>query len=150
MMNIWRKTGVDKLLLRACRQGIVLSGVSAGAICWFSWGNSDSRRFANPKADLIKVSGLGLIKALGCPHYDKDRRVDLKKMAKRTPAKRTPGIAIAIGNCCALEIVGDTYRIISSKNSANAYRVYWKNNQYREEVIEKVKDFRRLEDLLKK
>ena len=61
MMNTWRRTGVDKLLKAASSKGIVLSGVSAGSICWFSFGLSDSRRFKNPKADLIRVSGLGII-----------------------------------------------------------------------------------------
>jgi dipeptidase E len=147
MMKIWKKCEVDKILREAYQKGIVLSGVSAGSICWFRWGNSDSRRFANPNADLIKVSGLGLINALHCPHYDfeKDRKPDLKKMMKKTS-----GVAIAIDNCCAIEVIDDKYRIISSKVSANAYRVYWKANKYRQEKIKKEKEFRSLKELLKK
>jgi len=146
MMKIWRKNDVDKILKEAYKKGIVLSGLSAGSICWFKWGNSDSRRFTNPKANLIKVSGLGLINALHCPHYDieKDRKIDLKKMMKKTP-----GVAIAIDNCCAIEVIDSKYRIISSKSSANAYKVYWKNNKYFEEVIKKEKGFKLLKDLLK-
>src|SRR3989344_6273389 len=45
MMKVWRNTDVDKVLKEAYGKGIVLSGVSAGSICWFRWGNSDSRRF---------------------------------------------------------------------------------------------------------
>ncbi|TSC97108.1 MAG: dipeptidase E [Candidatus Berkelbacteria bacterium Licking1014_2] len=147
MMKVWRIAGVDKVLKEAYGKGIVLSGVSAGSICWFRWGNSDSRRFANPNADLIKVSGLNLINALHCPHYDfeKDRKPDLKKMMKKTF-----GIAIAIDNCCAIEIIDDKYRIISSKASANAYKVYWKANKYHQEKIKKEKEFRLLKGLLKK
>ena len=145
MMKVWRKSGVDKMLRQAYERGIVLSGLSAGSICWFRWGNSDSRRSINPRAELIKVSGLGLINALHCPHYDfeKDRKPDLKKMMRKTT-----GISIAIDNCCAIEIIDDKYRIISSKKSANAYKVYWKANKYYEEVIKKEKKFKVLKDLL--
>ena len=108
---------------------------------------SDSKRFTNPNADLIKVSGLGLINALHSPHYDfeKQRKPDLKKMMQKTS-----GVAIAIDNCCAIEIIDDKYRIISSKPSANAYKVYWKENKYYEEVIKKEKEFKSLKNLIKK
>ncbi len=146
-MQIWRKTGLDKILKQAYEKSIVLSGLSAGSICWFKWGNSDSKKLANPKAHSIKVSGLGLINALHCPHYDfeKNRKADLKKMMKETS-----GVAIAIDNCCAIEIINDKYRIIDSKPTANAYKVYWKENKYHEKIIKKEKDFRLLKDLLKK
>ncbi len=147
MMKVWRKNGLDKILKQAYKKGIVLSGLSAGSICWFKWGNSDSKKLANPMTDAIKVSGLGLINALHCPHYDieENRKADLKKMMKKTS-----GIAIAIDNCCALEIINDKYRIVDSKPSAEAYKVYWKENEYYEEIIKKEKYFEPLKDLLKK
>ena len=147
MMNVWRKNGIDNIIKKAVKKGIVLSGVSAGAICWFKYGSSDSRRFYNPKADLIRVKGLELINALFCPHYDveKDRKPDLKKLMKKTT-----GIAIALDNCCAIEIVGNSYRIISSKSSANAYKVYWKNGVYVEQVIKKDRKFEPMATLLRK
>ena len=79
---------------------------------------------------------MGLINALHCPHYDfeKDRKTDLKKMMKKTS-----GVAIALDNCCAVEIIDNKYRIISSKPSANAYKVYWKGDKYYEEIIKKGK-----------
>jgi dipeptidase E len=146
MMKIWRKLGVDKLLKQAYEKGIVLSGLSAGSICWFKYGNSDSRKFNNPEAGYIKVSGLDLINTLHCPHYDteKGRRPSLKKMMQKTS-----GVAIAIDNCCAIEIIDDKFRIIDSRSSANAYKVYWKGNTYHEEIIKKEKEFKLLKDLLK-
>jgi len=147
MMRVWRKTGFDQMLKRAYKRGTVLSGMSAGSICWFRWGNSDSRKFLNPSAPLIRISGLGLINASHCPHYDveKYRRRGLKDMMKRTS-----GVAIALDNFCAIEIVADKYRVISSKPSANAYKAYWRAHKYHEEVIEKVSEFRSLCDLLAK
>jgi len=147
MMRSWRQSGVDRILYQAYEKGIVLSGLSAGAICWFRWGNSDSRRFTNPDADLIRVTGLGLINALYCPHYnvEKDRKPDLKKLMYKVS-----GIAIAVDNCCAVEVIDDKYRIISSKPSANAYKVCWSKGQFFEEIIEKKNEFEPLTELLKK
>ncbi|MDP2656647.1 MAG: Type 1 glutamine amidotransferase-like domain-containing protein [bacterium] len=147
MMQAWKKYGVVVLLRQAYDKGIVLSGLSAGAICWFKYGNSDSRKMKNPNAPLIKVSGLNLVSALLCPHYDfeKDRKSDLKKMMKKTE-----GIAVAIDNCCAIEIIDETYRIISSKKMANAYKVFWAKGTFHHILIAKEKKFLPLSDLLRK
>lgn len=147
MMRIWKKMGIDKVLIKAHKKGIVMSGLSAGSICWFRYGNSDSRRLTNPNAPLIKVRGLGMIDALHCPHYDTEtnRKSDLKKMMRKTS-----GVAIALDDCSAIEIVNDRYRIISSKNTANAYKIYWVKNKYFEEKIKKEKGFKSLNQLLSK
>lgn len=132
MLTIWRRRGVDKILKKAYKKGIVLSGISAGAICWFKLGNSDSRKFNNKKAGFIKIKGLGLINALCCPHYnaEKGRKKSLKIMMKKI---KIPGIAL--DNCAALKIVDDRIEVISSKRGAGAYRVYWKKGKYFEERI---------------
>jgi dipeptidase E len=71
MMRIWRRLGVDQLLVSAYENGTVLSGISAGAICWFDAGHSDSMSFYNPrKWQYIKVRGLGLVNGIHCPHYN--------------------------------------------------------------------------------
>jgi dipeptidase E len=134
MILRWRSLGVDKLLREAGNKGKVLCGPSAGAICWFRQGNSDSRKYRNPKAKLIKITGLGFIDALGCPHYDgeKDRKPELKEMMKKTP-----GVAIAMDNCAALEVVGNQCRAVTSKPEAGVYRVYWKKGKYVEERLPK-------------
>ena len=62
MMRRWRRLGVDVLLRQAYDRGIVLSGVSAGAICWFRYGHSDSMSFYRPEAwSYIRVEGVGLV-----------------------------------------------------------------------------------------
>ena len=147
MIKIWKKFGVDKILQEAHEKGIVLSGLSAGAVCWFKYANSDSRKMKNPKAPLIKISGLNFIPTLLCPHYDveKDRKPGLKKMMAKTS-----GVAIALDNCCVIEIIDETYKIISSKNSANAYKVFWSKGKYNQILITKEKKFLPISDLLKK
>ena len=132
MLRLWRKFGVDQVLGQALSQGVVVSGLSAGAICWFRYGSSDSRRSVNPQAALIRVGGLGFVHATACPHYDvePDREQHLRQLMHRTP-----GVAIALENCCAIEIIEDTYRIITSNPDARAYRVYWSGGTYYREMI---------------
>ncbi len=71
MLAIWRDWGLDAVLAKACAQGIVLGGSSAGSICWFDQGITDSIAGA-----LTSLRCLGLVKGSNCPHYDSetDRR----------------------------------------------------------------------------
>ena len=62
---IWKAQGIDVVLRKAWDQGIVLGGASAGSLCWFEEGTTDSR----PK-ELSKVTCLGFLKGSHCPHYD--------------------------------------------------------------------------------
>jgi dipeptidase E len=119
MLRVWRSRGVDVALARAQDAGTVLSGLSAGAICWFRYGLSDSRRFSTPGAGLIRIHGLDMVHATACPHYDveADRKPGLASIMQRTP-----GIALALGNCCAIEIVDGRYRVTASRDGASAYR----------------------------
>ncbi len=64
MIALWQAHGIDKILKTAWEKGIVLTGSSAGAICWFHEGLSDSR----PKA-LSSVKSLGFLKGSVSPHY---------------------------------------------------------------------------------
>jgi dipeptidase E len=150
MMNVWRKHGIDELLKIAYEKDIVLCGVSAGAICWFRFGNSDSRRFKNPIAPLIKVSALGLVNALLCPHYhsekyDKDRRTSVQAMMQKTP-----GVALALDDCCALVLIDGMYQVIASSPGAQAYKLYWARNQFFHEVLEVSNDFKPANEILVK
>jgi peptidase E len=62
---IWKAQGIDVVLRQAWERGIVLGGSSAGSICWFEEGTTDSR----PK-ELSVVQGLGFLAGSHCPHYD--------------------------------------------------------------------------------
>ncbi|WP_428331251.1 Type 1 glutamine amidotransferase-like domain-containing protein [Mucilaginibacter sp.] len=64
MMALWKIHGIDLVLKKAWEKGIVLTGSSAGAVCWFQQGLSDSR----PK-QLSAVDGLGFFEGSCCPHY---------------------------------------------------------------------------------
>lgn len=75
MMRRWRRLGVDRLLAQARKRGTVLSGVSAGANCWFEHGSSDSMKFYRPHHwKFIRVRGLGFLPGTCCPHYHRESR----------------------------------------------------------------------------
>src|SRR3990167_9390760 len=66
MLALWRAWNLDDVLLEAYHQGTILSGVSAGAICWFEQGITDS------VWPLGTIEGLGLIEGSVCPHFDSE------------------------------------------------------------------------------
>lgn len=120
MMKIWRKLGADRLLLEAHAAGKVLCGLSAGALCWFAYGHSDSKRFTSPDNwDYLRVKCLGILPFTGCPHYDGEGR----DKSFQAMIARDGGIGIAIDDCAAFEVDGDRYRILSARDGATAYRV---------------------------
>ena len=66
MLDVWKRQGVDRLLFQALDRGAVLTGGSAGGLCWFEGGTTDSY---GPTLQLLH-EGLGMIKGSYCPHYD--------------------------------------------------------------------------------
>jgi dipeptidase E len=149
MLDVWKKKGVDKILKKAWERGIIISGLSAGAVCWFKYFSSDSKKFIDGKEnfELIKLKGLSWIPMSYCPHFDTEEK---RKVHLKIIMKETRGIAVAVENCCALVIRDDEYKIINSKNGASAYKVFWHEKVY---YIQKIKDsnkFKPLDDLLTK
>ncbi|OGH73442.1 MAG: hypothetical protein A3C90_03800 [Candidatus Magasanikbacteria bacterium RIFCSPHIGHO2_02_FULL_51_14] len=151
MMRLWRRLAIDKFLKTAWQRGIVLCGISAGSICWFESGHSDSMSFYNPqKWKYINVRGLGFIKGIHCPHYNsKTLRVPRRKHFKNMISK-IGGFGIAIENNCAIEFIDGQYRIITSKPRASAYRVYKKQGEVVSEKIQQKSKLSPIFDLYKK
>jgi dipeptidase E len=112
MMEVWREKRVDEYLREAYQRATILSGLSAGSICWFSQGFSDSEK--EDTRSYCVVNGLGLIDAIACPHYNERGEFDdfMKSQTK-------PGIAIE--NNCAVVFRDGTFRIIKSDDSSHAY-----------------------------
>jgi dipeptidase E len=147
MMTLWRRMGVDKLLSLAYKKGTVLSGLSAGAICWFTMGLSDSRSFTSSEGaawDYINVRGLGLEEILLCPHYDAEPR---RQPALKNSLKGTSKVALALDNCAAFEIKDSTFRILSFKSKSKAYRTYWREGEYTVDEIQPSSEYMSLEML---
>lgn len=149
MMKCWRKYGVDIVLRQAWESGVIMSGLSAGSICWFQSGQSDSRKQSEGDKDFgfMKVRGMGFIPWLHCPHYDTEMRRRPELLSRM---QKQSWVAIALDECCAIEIIDDTYRILSSKSAAKAYRVYRKWDTVIEEEIKQGEEFRSMKELFNK
>lgn len=65
MLALWREWKVDSLLERAGNEGVILTGISAGAICWFTEGLTDSAA-----QELSPLQCLGFLAGSCCPHFD--------------------------------------------------------------------------------
>jgi dipeptidase E len=69
MLAVWRLHGFDRALRSAWEGGVVLCGISAGSMCWFEGGITDSFGELRTFTD-----GLGLLPGTNCPHYDAEER----------------------------------------------------------------------------
>jgi len=148
MMKRWRLLGVDKMLKEAYNKGIVLSGLSAGGICWFEYGHSDSMSFYNPKSwKYIKVKGIGLVKGIHCPHFDGQTGGVKRKKDFKAFMKKYSNMGITIDNSCAIEFIDGKYKVLSAKKVANAYKVYRKRGKVVVEEIPKDKGYRPVKEL---
>lgn len=141
MMRRWRRLGVDRLLAQARRRGTVLSGISAGANCWFAHGSSDSMKFYRPDDwDFIRVRGLGFLPAICCPHYHVEQRED---SFARMIGKHG-GVGIALNDCTALQIDGDRFRILTSGPDGQAWRIRREGSEVSSERLPADRRFRPL------
>jgi dipeptidase E len=118
MLAVWRDWDMPNLLRQAWDSGIVLAGVSAGAICWFEAGVTDSSA-----GRLLPLACLGLLSGTCCPHYDgeKERRPTLHALV----AQRAVPAALALDDGVAAHFVGsERSRVVSSRPNAKAYEVH--------------------------
>jgi len=148
MMSIWRRLGVDKLLMAAYAKGTVLAGISAGSICWFDSGHSDSMSFYNPrKWKYINVKGLGIIQGINCPHYNGKTGGIPRRTNFQDLIQKTGGMGIAIDNNCAIQFRdGQVFKVLVSKSRARAYRVFKENGmllRYRSLLMNKIRSYSR-------
>ncbi len=130
MIAIWQAQGIDKVLYKAWEKGIVLSGGSAGSLCWFEEGTTDSR----PK-ELTKIECLGFLEGSHSPHYDseEERRPMYHNLVKSGILK--PGYAVD-NNAAILFIDTKVSKVIASDRHSNAYFVELVDGEIRETVLE--------------
>lgn len=127
---IWKVQGIDQVLREAWDRGIVLGGASAGSLCWFEEGTTDSR----PK-ELTKVECLGFLKGSHSPHYDgeEQRRPTYHRLIKSGVLK--PGYACD-NNAGIYFEDNEVKRVVASVQGAKAYRVGLVAGEVVEEVLE--------------
>ena len=127
---IWKAQGVDVILRQAWDQGIVLGGASAGSLCWFEEGTTDSR----PK-ELSTVKCLGFLKGSHSPHYDREpgRRPLYQKLIGSGQMK--PGYACDNDAGIYFED-NEVKRVVATRNGAKVYYVSVVGGKVVEKVME--------------
>jgi peptidase E len=117
MLAIWSVHGVDAILREAWERGIVLAGTSAGSICWFEAGVTDS--FGD---ELAPLRCLGFLAGSNCPHYDSEpqRRPTYRRLVEA--GELPPGLAAEDG--VGLHFVGpELAEAVTARPNAGAFRV---------------------------
>jgi dipeptidase E len=115
MLGAWRAHGLDGVLRKAWRKGVVLCGPSAGSLCWFAESLSAFHGAPRP------VRGLGLLPYSNCVHYDAEpaRRAEYHRFVgdgMRPGFAAEDGVALHFRRT-RLE------RVVSSRPDGRAYRV---------------------------
>lgn len=128
MLVLWKEHGLDVAPKEAWEAGVVLAGLSAGALCWFEEGVTDSSGTLGP------LRGLGFLPGSYCPHYDGE--------AERRPAylRLVEGGALGAGYAAddgvGLHFIGTALTaVVASRPDARAYRVAPGAHGAEEEVL---------------
>lgn len=135
MLAVWKEWGLVDVLGEAWQSGVVLSGVSAGAICWFDQGLTDSWA-----GELAVLDCLGFIGGSCSPHYDgeADRRPSFHRFLRE--GRIVPGIALDDG-AAAHYVDRELVEVVASRPSALGYHV----RSTPDGIEERPLDVRRLE-----
>jgi dipeptidase E len=116
MLAIWRTHGIDRHLREAWESGVLLYGASAGMICWFEQGVTDS---FGPQ--LEGMDCLGLLPGSACPHYDGEER-RRPRYHELVDGGLAEGLAADDG--VAVHYVGtELHEVLTCRPGATAYRV---------------------------
>lgn len=147
MLGLWRRTGFDAVLKDAWGSGKVMCGLSAGAICWFALGNTDSPGYREKKIN--KIPALGFVDAYFSPHC----QAEWKRESEIRSLKYINKVGLSVSNCAAVEIVGGKYRVITSSPADSAFRPYvlrtfWRDGVMREEELKPSDEFAPLDGII--
>ncbi len=129
LLALWKDWGLDTILYRAWKSGRILAGLSAGSICWFEQGLTDSY-----PGKISPITCLGFLKGSNCPHFDGEepRRPAYHRFLSVGKVKE----GIAADDGVALHYVdGDLMGIVSSRQEAYAYHMRVKEGTVTEERL---------------
>jgi len=131
MLAVWREWHIDELLGKAYQRGAILSGMSAGAICWFEQGHTDSH---GNGVTLGCLPGLGLLSGSCSPHFDGE--VNRRSSFLSLIASKAMKDGYGIDDNVALHFVdGRLSRCVSSSPGKKAVKVECRGLQPYEESI---------------
>jgi len=129
LLALWREWKLDVYLRAAWENGVILTGISAGSICWFEEGLSDFF-----PGELNKLQCLGFLKGSHCPHYDSEenRRPTYQRLILNGEMSQ----GVAAEDEIALHYVGTKLeKVVSSRPDAKAYFVRKKSDEIEEKPI---------------
>jgi dipeptidase E len=131
MLATWRIHGVDIALEKAWNAGVILCGGSAGSLCWFECGTTDSFNLYSLEP---LYDGLGFLPGSHCPHYDGEEQ--RRPVYHRLISEGFPS-GYAIDDDAAIHFLGtDVHKVISSREKADAYYVQKIGNEVIETSLE--------------
>ena len=125
MMRTWKKRGVDKLLLEAYNKGTVMSGYSAGALCWFDTGYDDCGK----DHAYIFVKCLGILPFCVCPHAESE---SWRSFWKAVKTRDENGLALDDGACLIFD--GEEIRYVCGNEDGDV-NLFRKDNGHIPENI---------------
>ena len=125
MMAVWRVHGIDEILRKAWHAGIVLAGSSAGGICWFSGGTTDSFGVKlRPFTD-----GMAMLPGSFCPHYHSEP--ERRPLYRRLVADGSLPAGLACDDGAAAHFVDDDLtELVSDRPGGKAYRVVARDSDH--------------------
>ena len=131
MLAIWKAHGLHTTLLEAWHQGVILAGVSAGAICWFQSFLTDAAPHSNGFA---AWDGLGILTGSACPHYlnESHRRSSFRELIQRK--ELPPGIGLP-DSVAACYIGTELEELVASKPGLQAFLVDRRNGATIEKAV---------------
>lgn len=121
MMEVWKVHGIDKRLASQAFNGLVLTGISAGAIAPFVWGHSDPNRtkLGESGKPYAKVNGIGIVNAAISPHFNTELDGIRKKDSFEEFLTANQQIyGLGLDNMAGIEVNGNTITVLSAKKSA--------------------------------
>jgi dipeptidase E len=117
LLAIWRAHGFDRIVREAWQQGVLLTGGSAGMICWYEACVTDS---FGPRLAGLR-DGLGFLAGSACPHYDGE---PLRRPRYRELVDGGFPAGIAADDGVALRYEGtELVEVVAARQGARAYRV---------------------------
>jgi len=132
MLAVFKEWGLDKLLLKAYKDGKILAGVSAGAICWFDQGITDSW-----EDGLRVLDCMGILKGVCCPHYDGE--VDRKPSVEKFLKSNEIDACFCIEDGAAIHYQNNRFKTaVAFYQNKNAYEVKLNRGSIKETPLKKI------------
>ena len=122
MLAVWKDWKLNLILKKAYDKGIIMSGVSAGAICWFEKGITDS--YAN-RLEILDC--LGFVKGIACPHFDEEK--EREPYVNDLIIRNLINSCICIEGYSALHINKNRFKTINFGDNKKCYEIFRENNK---------------------